>query len=181
MAWCPNCKAEYVEGIGQCADCDVNLVDVLKTDIDEQPIEGYVNEEYEVFLVSTANYMEYNIIKSMLEAEGIMTLRKTAGAGGYLSIVFGDTHTGIDVYVISSELDRAKEILRATIIIESENEHLGNDNPYEVTDYELQEEDSDKTRKLFKKLIFLIPLALILIIAVAVIYNIYFVGVMNYR
>jgi len=29
MPWCPNCKNEYVEGITECADCHVELVDEL--------------------------------------------------------------------------------------------------------------------------------------------------------
>lgn len=27
MAWCPKCKAQYVDGITICADCKVELVD----------------------------------------------------------------------------------------------------------------------------------------------------------
>lgn len=30
MAWCPICKCEYKEGITKCADCNVELVDVLE-------------------------------------------------------------------------------------------------------------------------------------------------------
>lgn len=29
MAWCPNCKNEFSEGITRCPDCDVELVDTL--------------------------------------------------------------------------------------------------------------------------------------------------------
>lgn len=32
MPWCPKCKCEYVEGIKECADCKVTLVDELSSD-----------------------------------------------------------------------------------------------------------------------------------------------------
>ena len=36
MPWCPKCKCEYREGITECADCKVALVDVLPPD-EENP------------------------------------------------------------------------------------------------------------------------------------------------
>jgi hypothetical protein len=33
--WCPACKAEYVEGIGTCAECRISLVAALPPDIEE--------------------------------------------------------------------------------------------------------------------------------------------------
>ncbi len=30
MAWCPNCKSEYVEGVTTCLDCNCELVDSLQ-------------------------------------------------------------------------------------------------------------------------------------------------------
>jgi hypothetical protein len=33
--WCPACKAEYVEGIGTCAECRISLVAALPPDLEE--------------------------------------------------------------------------------------------------------------------------------------------------
>ncbi|MCR5692101.1 MAG: hypothetical protein K6G62_07770 [Eubacterium sp.] len=37
MAWCPKCKNEYVDGITECADCGIELVDELP---EEESFEG---------------------------------------------------------------------------------------------------------------------------------------------
>ena len=119
MPWCPSCKTEYIEGITKCADCDSKLVQVLEPEILKDSLKEWDNQNREVFLVSTSGTMEYNIIKSLLESEGIHTLRKMAGTGQYINVIFGSTFTGIDIYVLSNEFDKAKEILEATVIEES--------------------------------------------------------------
>lgn len=36
MAWCPECKCEYVEGVTKCADCGCDLVDSLQETTEEE-------------------------------------------------------------------------------------------------------------------------------------------------
>lgn len=65
MAWCPNCKNEYVEGIMICADCGAKLVDSLDEISEEKPRE-----------ISG----EYAEISEELEALGEMTQEELAEA-----------------------------------------------------------------------------------------------------
>jgi len=149
MPWCPDCKTGYTEGMTNCADCDAKLVDQLETIPEQNSIDDFEYNESEVFLTSAANLMEYNIIKSLLESDGIITLRKTGGAGQYVNIMFGDTYTGYDVYVISSEFDRARDILEASILSNSGIEELDINSDFKNREEENSEEeysvDNDET------------------------------------
>jgi len=78
----------------------------------------------EVFLVNVVDEMEYNIIKSLLEAEGIVTLRKIPSTGQYMNVLFGSSYTGIDIFVMQDDYDKAKEIMEAQIISEIEIDTL---------------------------------------------------------
>ena len=49
MAWCPVCKCEYKQGISKCADCKVELVDVLEENMDVSPdVEALMEEEEQI-------------------------------------------------------------------------------------------------------------------------------------
>lgn len=59
MPWCPKCKCEYREGITECADCKISLVDELPPDsenpyLEENQMEQWVLEETEEPVVADA-------------------------------------------------------------------------------------------------------------------------------
>lgn len=53
MPWCPKCKCEYVEGIKECADCKVPLVEELLTD-DKSAVQ---DNNYQTELIDTKSNM----------------------------------------------------------------------------------------------------------------------------
>ncbi|QGU00174.1 hypothetical protein SYNTR_1580 [Candidatus Syntrophocurvum alkaliphilum] len=69
------------------------------------------NNKWE-FLKSVVSIDEYNLIANILDEEGIPVMRKTPGAGAYLEVFMGSAiNTRIDIYVPSSKLEQAIEIL----------------------------------------------------------------------
>ena len=62
--FCPECKAEYREGIAVCSDCKVPLVDELP----EEAEPGFVDFEE---VLRTYNPADIAFIKSLLEGENI--------------------------------------------------------------------------------------------------------------
>lgn len=104
---------------GNCINDDTQQIDKL----DE------FNYDQEVFLKSVSGSVEAGMIESLLEAHGIPVLKKHKDAGGvYLEIYMGMSAAGIDLYVPSRFLEKAKEIVGSEIhkdaIIENYDENL---------------------------------------------------------
>lgn len=57
MPWCPKCKNEYREGILQCAECKVPLVESLDEADASTELESYEEQEYEL-LTEEENWEE---------------------------------------------------------------------------------------------------------------------------
>jgi len=106
LPWCPECREEYREGFENCGVCNTELVSSL-----EEETNNYRYDVKEVFLASVGNELEAVMLESQLQLHGIPVLKKHKGAGEYLSISMGKSNLGIDLYVPSSMLENAKEII----------------------------------------------------------------------
>jgi len=62
-------------------------------------------------LTNAKDELEFNLICSVLESEGIPTSRQYEGSGQFLKVFFGETRLGITVKVPEELLEKAKEIL----------------------------------------------------------------------
>lgn len=65
----------------------------------------------EVLLLSVTDEREAEIVRSLLDAHGITALLKHRGSGDYLNIYMGMSNMGIDLFVMESDLAKAKEII----------------------------------------------------------------------
>lgn len=70
---CPNCEAEYIDGINICADCGTNLI----------PNEEFIKEEEE--FVSLEDWKEVHSTHDVIEAE---MLKSNLSGAGIDAIVF---------------------------------------------------------------------------------------------
>jgi len=71
MAWCPECKTEYEDGVVNCSDCDSTLVEQLPEDSSDVSDES-AEENNEI---EDLEYLKYSdnplLIKNLLDEEGI--------------------------------------------------------------------------------------------------------------
>lgn len=133
MPWCPKCRTEYRQGFKICSECNANLVDELEQEKENSEAEY----DREVYLASAANSIEAEIMEALLTSNQIPVLKKFKEAGGYLDIYMGSTNFGVDLYVPSKLLVKAKGI------IESNDEG--------VTEKDQQNSDEEDIAELDKK------------------------------
>ncbi len=131
MPWCPKCRYEYEKGYKTCADCETDLVDEL-VQIKEHSYTGY---DREVYLISAANSIEAEVLEALLTSNQIPVLKKYKEAGAYLEIYMGATNFGVDLYVPSKLMVKAKEIIKSNFegAIEIENQ-ISEDSIVEIDD-----------------------------------------------
>lgn len=128
MPRCPECGTEYVEGITECADCGVPLVDRSGGKTEAEEPEGIISNAStgeEVFLCNLSGPIEISYITSVLEEEGIPYLMTNSDPGLYLEALMGSSFMGKDIYVGKDDLKRAAEIVesfRAEVLSENEPE-----------------------------------------------------------
>lgn len=67
MAWCPECKCEYVEGVTKCADCGCDLVEVISVDKAVSDWDKEVAKRAQMLLLKEAQEKE-NAVSYEIEA-----------------------------------------------------------------------------------------------------------------
>ncbi len=108
MPWCPNCRVEYREGFKVCNDCEAELVDELEPEKDESEIDEAVLNDKLVLLTSVQTGMEFEMIKSLLRPYDIAVTKISRRLS---SSIIGEANAGIELYVLSSQLEQARDII----------------------------------------------------------------------
>lgn len=102
MPFCPECEAEYVEGIAECVDCQTALVDELSADEPKPPADANPEGEF-VTIFEGGNPFDMRMAKGLLESSGF----HVEVLGG--NDPFNPTPTGLQVR--SDEAEEARELL----------------------------------------------------------------------
>ena len=90
MAWCPNCKTEYREGITTCADCGVDLVDTVE--------EGAT---YRVAIISEEEQAQRFV--DFLSFSELPVVEKS----------YNEEEQGYEIFVSDTESEEAKKLFQA--------------------------------------------------------------------
>ena len=105
MAFCPNCEAEYKEGINVCPDCSLELVEELTP---QNKIHD-TSEGEPVPLQSFKTGAEAEMVRELLDQNGIRSFVE----GGDFAVIPSSFSQEVVVMVDERDLDRAVEIYQA--------------------------------------------------------------------
>jgi len=111
MAFCPNCEAEYREGIAVCPDCNVELV----AELTEENKTHDTSEGEPVPLQSFKTGAEAEMVRELLEQDGIRSFVE----GGDFAVIPSSFSQEVVLMVGERDLDRAIEIYKAYFDAES--------------------------------------------------------------
>jgi hypothetical protein len=116
--FCPSCRAEYVDGVAHCPECDVDLVTQLE---EQEPGTEYIEL---VTVGAFTNATELMIAKSMLDDAEIDYFAKNEGVVGLFAggqIGFNPFTGPIEIQVRPEDADMARELLEQIVTTDEDN------------------------------------------------------------
>jgi len=109
--WCPQCKTEYREGFFKCADCHVPLIEHLPPEPEPEPKSDFFDPSIEPVLLGNYSMgLEEAMIESILSEHKIPFYKLHEFSAGQ---IIGNQLYGVDVFVPSTALKNAKELVDA--------------------------------------------------------------------
>ncbi|MEX1378255.1 MAG: hypothetical protein AB1Z23_12395 [Eubacteriales bacterium] len=130
MPYCPKCKDEYREGFTKCADCDVDLVDVLPVEQEseeEKPVTEPLKNE--VVLETFTDNIEFMYVASMLDEMDIPFRVRTKGGQLLKSTYTHKLEVERVIFVSDEDFDEAMEVLESkdAYVLEDYDEDIEDD------------------------------------------------------
>ncbi|MBN2796765.1 MAG: hypothetical protein JXR88_15245 [Clostridia bacterium] len=107
MKWCNNCQIECEDSMEVCSKCGASLSDVYISDHD---FDDMVSGDFEL-LTHIRDNVEANVLISYLNGNGIETYVHYEGNGPYKTLLIEEGMENTSIFVLSDQLDLAKELL----------------------------------------------------------------------